>query len=407
MIWLLKDGEHLPVQPNVRKMRMWLIADALCERGHSVLWWSSTFSHQRKMRLQNEATDVEVVPGFRLKLIDAGAYQRNISLQRYLHHRRLAAEFRRKAALLNRPDAIVCAFPTIELAYEAVAYARSRRVPIVVDVRDLWPDTFLRKVPRPLRRLSRLALRDLFSKTESLLRGADSVIAVSSGYLQWALRKAGRQRTALDRVFYLGSDDLGVMRSKRASNRPEARKVVFIFVGSFGHSYELELLCDVARRVVSAGLDAVEFLLVGDGEQYGEIARRAENLPNVRLTGWVNREHLRDLLSNADVGIAPCLHPPDSVPNKVFEYMAAGLPVISSLQGEMAELIAAHDVGTSYTSGDSDALFKTVVTLAKNPALRWRQCDNARRLFEERFSAERVYGELARHVEEVAMIRRA
>jgi hypothetical protein len=93
LIWLIKDGETLPVQPGARPMRTGMLANQLLEKGHSVVWWSSTFSHQRKTLLYERDTVLEVKPGFELNLIYAGRYPKNISLKRYFHHRTLARRF--------------------------------------------------------------------------------------------------------------------------------------------------------------------------------------------------------------------------------------------------------------------------------------------------------------------------
>ena len=71
--------------------------EELLRQGHRCPWWASTHSHQRKVLLFDEDREVEVAQGFRLKLLFAGAYRRNLSLGRMLHHSRLAAKFRRLA----------------------------------------------------------------------------------------------------------------------------------------------------------------------------------------------------------------------------------------------------------------------------------------------------------------------
>jgi glycosyltransferase involved in cell wall biosynthesis len=184
-VWLIKDGENLPVQPGVRSMRMWMLADALVKRGHSVLWWSSTFSHQRKTLLYNQDIEVEVKPQFKLKLVYVGGYKNNISLQRYRHHLRLAQKFSQQAKKLLLPDIIICAFPIIDLAYEVVAYAQTNNIPVIVDIRDLWPDIFIEKSPRILQGLVKIIFSKAFWKTRKLLQSANGLVAVSRGYLNW------------------------------------------------------------------------------------------------------------------------------------------------------------------------------------------------------------------------------
>jgi len=272
LIWLIKDGEHLPVQHGARRMRMWMLAAELVNRGHSVLWWSSTFSHQRKTILYNHDIEVEVKPHFKLKLIYSGAYYNNISFRRYQHHRIMARKFRNMASTLPEPEVIVCAFPTIDLAYEAVTYAKRHDIPIIVDIRDPWPDTFIEKSPRFLRGILKIMLSRDFKRTKYLLQDADCLVAISKGCLSWGLKYAERTQTDEDdKVIYSGYPDENTNIHEATERLQSIKhaikgKIIFSFIGSFGYSYELQLICDVAQRLMEIGQAKVHFILAGDGQ---------------------------------------------------------------------------------------------------------------------------------------------
>lgn len=409
LIWVLKDGEHLPVQADLRKMRTGMLADALAGRGHSVVWWSSTFSHQRKMSLYKKDTEVAAGLGVRLRLLHAGTYGRNVSLARYLHHRTLARRFRVAARAAEHPHVIVTAFPPIELAREAVRFGREHGIPTVLDVRDLWPDTFLEQSPAVLRPFARLLLRGDFNRTREAMASATSLVAISEGCLTWGLRHAGRMPGPLDRIFHTGYPDalVGGPPSKVTQAIEELRKrcsgkTVFTFVGTFGKSYQLALVCDVARRLAQEEVGGVHFVLVGDGEQTPGITRAARTLPNTTLLGWLDQHQIREVLRLTGVGLVPVRSVPDAMPNKVFEFLAAGVPVLSSVTGEMARILAEADAGLSYPPGDADALEHLVRGLAVDAHGRARMGQNARELFRRRFGAAAIYGDYAAHVEEVA-----
>lgn len=402
-VWLLKDGEYLPVQAGARKMRTWLLAEALVMRGHQVTWWSSTHSHQRKSLLFDFDHELDVAPGFRLKLLHAGAYRSNRSLQRLAHHARLAAKFRRAAARESPPDAIVAAFPTIEFAHEAVRYACARGVPAIVDIRDPWPDTMLDHVPPALRPLGRMALMPLQARARACIRGSDSLVACSEGFLYWGLGKAGMARRPADRVFYLGNPgrEPGATRSAKiaeVAQRLEG-KVIVCFVGSFGHVYELGLVCDAARALAQRSEGRVHFVIAGEGEQAPRVAAAARDLPNLDAPGWLSADEADDLMRISHVGLAPIRQNPGCVPNKIFEYAAAGLPILSSLEGETAGILARHASGLTYAPGDRAAFLEMLERLMDQEALRRELSGNASAMFEREFRSSHVYGEYARHVE--------
>ena len=409
-VWLVKDGENLPLQPDARKMRTWLLAEALLRRGHEVTWWTSTHSHQHKTLHFAEDREVEIGPRFRLKLLHAGSYRRNVSFARLLHHSRLAAGFRRHAASQPAPDVIVSAFPTIELAFEAVEFAKSRRIPTIVDIRDPWPDSIFDQAPTLLRGIGRFALRSLDRKTKSSFRDADSLVACSKRFLEWGLRKSSRERRPADRVFYLGSGpppaNAGVPSSPvDALLERLAGKVVFCFVGSFGHVYRLRLVCEAAASLERQGFREAHFVLAGDGLQFDQVAEAAKSLANLSVTGWLGAGEAHRLMSRAQVGLAPILQMPGCVPNKIFEYAAAGLPVLSSLEGETADILARHRAGLTYAPNDREAFISLVRRLATDERLRREMAQNSASMFEQEFRADRIYDEYVRHVESVALAR--
>jgi glycosyltransferase involved in cell wall biosynthesis len=406
LVWLVEDGETLPVQREARRMRTGMLASEFVNRGHSLVWWSSTFSHQRKHLLHETDIEVLIQERFKLALLHAGQYRRNISYQRYRHHCLLAKKFQREAMNRPVPDVIVTGYPIIELAYEAVAYANAHDVPIIVDTRDLWPDIFIDKSPDIFKGVVKTMLRPIFAKTRRVFRNADSIVAVSESYLNWALAQAQRTQTDRDRVFHLGYQEFET-RGHPSSKRLESLhpltegKTIFTFIGSFGHSYELKLLFEVASRLLKIGSLNIHFVLAGDGEQYEALSQRAKSLPNMTLTGWLDNDEIREILGLSHVGLVPCLHATGSLPNKPFEYLSAGLPILSSLEGEMAEIISTNDVGFSYRRNDILALCDHVINLATNDPLRQRQAANARALFMRKFRANAIYRDYANHVEQI------
>jgi glycosyltransferase involved in cell wall biosynthesis len=407
-VWVIKDGENLPIQPNSRPMRTWMLADALVERGHQVTWWASTFSHQRKTLLADQDTRFSVSPRFDMMLLQAGTYMGHASLARYRHHQRLASSFARASRKSQRPDVIVCAFPIIHLAYEAVRYAKERGVPIIVDVRDLWPESIVSLVPAPLRALARLALRKDFRMTRQLLRSADGLVGVSEHSLEWALRMAGRKRTPTDRVFVIGYPRRDRVERPRSEKMRELSKLVvgktvFCFAGSVGHAWDLELVCRGAR-ILSERPDGngVHFALAGGGPGAATVEALASRLPNVSWLGWLDQTDLSQLLEMSHVGLAPHRMKTEALPNKVFEYLAAGLPLLSSLHGEPEKLIRENEVGCVYKPGDLARFVELALWFASNPEKRRAMGQRALTLSQTKYSSGAQYDDYAGYAEGIA-----
>jgi glycosyltransferase involved in cell wall biosynthesis len=400
-VWVLKDGEILPIDAQPRRMRTWMLADALVARGHRVTWWASTFAHQRKALASAADRTVDLGNGFELRLLHAGTYRGNVSVKRYLHHWRLGRRFAAAAVTLAPPDVIVTAFPVIDLAYAAVQYARARGIPVVVDVRDLWPDTFLERVPGPLKPLGRLALWRDFQQTEDTLAAADSLVAMSEGVLRWA-RDKGHRSSPADRVFPIGHAGVTATAAERPAYLGPPGELVVAYVGAFGSAYDLRTVIAAARRLWIAGRRDVRFVLAGDGEQAAAIKAAGGDLPNVVFPGWLGPADSAALLAHADVAVLPWQSIPDAMPNKFFDYLSAGLPVISSAAGELAGLLDETHAGWFYPSGDAAALERLVVTLGDHRQRLDAAAAAARTLFVNRFQAAEIYAAYAAHVESIA-----
>jgi len=150
-------------------------------------------------------------------------------------------------------------------------------------------------------------------------------------------------------------------------------------------------------------LPDVQFVLCGDGPGLRAVRRMAMGMQNVILPGWTEAPVTGTLMDWADVGLAPYASKATmSLPNKPFEYFCAGIPVVSSLTGELAELLQTHRCGVSVPPGDSAALARAIRALKENPGVREEMGCRAQRLFEAEFHTDRIYPRFVDHLVRVA-----
>lgn len=405
----MQTGELLPLKPDVRRMRTGLLADELARRGHQVTWWASAFDHMSKAMLFADDTDVRLGETLIVKALKGRPYRKNISWQRYHDHAIIANKFRRLAPQLPRPDLIVASMPDHQLAYASLQFAKQAEVPLVVDVRDQWPDIFLDFVPKPVRPLLKLALGRDFRMVRSLFRESDALVSMMQQLLDWALERAGRAATWQDRVFYLGAAPVTAPRPEVLSEEFRARlaglagRFVVTFIGTFGKYYAPTIIAQAAHRIRSvAGAERMAFVIAGEGRFQAEVEAAAVGLDNMWFPGWLNQDQISALLGVSSVGVIPCTEVIDTFPNKAFTYMSAGLPVISSVRGDLRQLIADPGVGLHYEPNDLDGLVRRILELHAEPSLRARLAQQSKRLFDEQLSASVVYPLYADHLERIA-----
>lgn len=414
-MWLIKTGEPLPGDSNSGRLyRTGLLANELARRGHDVTWWGSTFDHVSKRHRSQGLSEQAVSSHLRVVQLHGRAYRRHISLSRLLNHREEARAFAREARTRASPDLIVCAYPTIDLSVEAVLYGRDRGVPVVLDVRDLWPDIFLDLAPPPLRPVARLVLGSLFQAKAYAFSNADAVAATSDGLVDWGVAAAGRRRSRHDRAFPHGYpqqagsdselDDARVTWLQRFGGRMPSN--IACFFGNFSnHVLDLRTVVRAAGLLDAAG-DSVVFVLCGTGPSWERVRESAAGLGNVILPGRVSMPEIRVLMENAALGLIPYQSRWDfrlTLPNKVGEFLSAGLPIVTCLGGELARLVAQCDCGFVYDWQSAEGLVRAIREITGSPETRARMQANAIEVFRDRFAAERVYADFAAHLEEICM----
>jgi glycosyltransferase involved in cell wall biosynthesis len=410
--WIVDATEPLPIDAGERQWRCGMLCDVLLAHGYEVQWWSSTFHHARKVHRRPTPQTVEARPGLTLRLLHGPGYRRNLSLARITHNRIVAKAFAEEAKRIPRPDFAFCTMPTPELAEKGVELGSREGFPVVVDVNDLWPDSYLRMLPRPLRQPARLALIPEFRRMSRICQHARGLTAVSETYLAWALGYARRSRSASDGVFPLAYPappiELPAELQARAARLmkehqiPESR-ILVTFVGMFGSTYDLETVIDAARILEQNRSSVVQILLVGDGEKASSLRARAARSSNVTFTGWLNDMAVRGLLASSSIGLAPyTASAPQSMPNKPFEYMAAGLPLVSSLDGELRSLLENENIGLYYRPGDAASLAEAIASLCDGTERRALMGANGYRIYAEHFRGSVVYLRLAQHLEAFA-----
>jgi len=409
-VWLLHVGEELPVDNQPRTFRYGYLAEALTRRGHEVLRWAPTFNHcAKKYRFRTDYR-VAIKPGYAIRFVHSPAYYRNASLKRLRTYRVLARRFCELASREDIPDLIVAAIPSLEWAVAAVDYAMAWRVPVVIDIRDRWPDVYLNALPQVARPMGRFFLAPYYRLARYACRNATALTAVSQSYLDWALRLAARKRSAHDQVVPLGFEpmpaDWPVLQQNLAMlvTRGLGRKqIICMYSGLFERSYDIETVVDTARLFECSRRDDVQFVLCGDGAKMPTIKRRSAGLRNLHLLGWTNATMLQAVAAISSIGLCPyASDASQSLPNKPFEYMASRLAIVSSLSGELAELIERFQCGVTYQAGNARHLTECLSRILDAPDWLDRMRANSHQAWLDNYRSRNLYDDFAHQLEMLA-----
>jgi glycosyltransferase involved in cell wall biosynthesis len=411
-VWLVTVGEPLPQTGSTpRLLRTGLLAEMLSRSGNDVVWWTSTFDHWRKQHLADDDHTVQLASNYQLRMLHGPGYSRNVSLDRIRDHREVARRFAEQSRLAPRPDVILCSLPTLELCAAAVRYGQQHNVPVVIDVRDMWPDALEALAPRPLRWLARLAVYPMTREARFATRNATAILGHAPAFVDWGLRHAGRSRTKWDRDFPFGYRTQELDPGEDAQARQfwttqgllgDSSELIVSFTGTVGLQQDWQTVIAAAKLLEGK---PVRFVICGDGEMLESVRIASRGLTNVTLPGWIaDVATLRVLLESSDVGLAPYIERFDflaTIPNKGPEYLSAGLPIALSLgSGVLFDLIREHHCGFSYC-GSPQMLAAELARLSSARSELREMKRRARLLFDDRFRAERVYEDLMNHLQAI------
>jgi len=401
-VWLVTIGEELPATPGIRKARTALLADSLVRRGHDVLWWTSTFDHFQKRHLFTTDQELTIAERYRIHAIKGIGYKKNISLSRIADHRVIAWRFSKRVQKMSPPDLILAAMPSYDLAWQAVKYANEHGIPVLLDIRDQWPDIFFDHVPKPLRKIARLFFTPELRMLRKQMQQATGIIAMMDSLLEWGLRYAGRSGTWMDRVFYLGFSseylhDEPVDRIVRMMT-PLTDRFIVTFFGTFGYYHNPSVLIECAKALQDSN---IHFVIAGDGELMDDIKSKAAGLANVTLPGWLNQHEIITLLKYSNVGACTTPQYAEFFPNKAFVYLSAGLPLVSSFQGDIKTFIEEHQIGFYYPPNDAQALCECLKKLCYSKENYMDMSARARNVYVTLLDAKQIYDEYGEHLENI------
>lgn len=409
-IFIVKTGEPLPT--GGREVRLWrsgLLTKRLLELGHEVTWLSSTFEHGAKRHMADNDVVVKPVERLTIRAFWAPGYSQHRSWQRLFHHWVLTHKVDRWMTETQRPDVVVAALPVPELAACAIRHAREWGIPSIVDCRDMWPDNLLEGRTGLHRAFLQLATSSMRHATRDACRAASAVTGHTEEFVDWAVAQGGRIRTDLDRSFPLGypvspPSESALRHACETLDRVGIREgdATFrvTFVGTLTRHFDLRPMVDSARKAKQHGL-RMQFVVCGDGDRLGPLRDAASGLGSVKWLGWQDAAVIWALLRRSHVGLAP--YAPSaifakSIPNKVIEYLSAGLPVLSSLGGLTQQLLEMSRGGWTYGTEQGAGLWERLERLADDPETLGAASRAARKLFDDRFEARRVYDEFAGHI---------
>jgi glycosyltransferase involved in cell wall biosynthesis len=286
---------------------------------------------------------------------------------------------------VTQVDLIWGTSPPLFQAFSAWTLARIKRVPLLFEIRDLWPDFAVAAgvLNSPiLIRASRWLERFLY-------RQADQLLVNSPGFLTHVEKLGGRDISVIPN----GADPLMFHPEDRGESFRKKHnlqdKFVVLYAGAHGLSNDLEIVLQAALTLKKN--PEIAIVLLGDGKDKAALIKHAQKLDlfNVHLLPPLAKTAMADALAGSDACLA-ILKPLELYktvyPNKVFDYMAAGRPILLAIDGAIRRVVEKSGAGVFVNPGDPQALHSAILEIAAAPKLARKMGLEGRLYLEEHFN---------------------
>ena len=272
--------------------------------------------------------------------------------------------------LVRKPSVIVATTPQFFCGITGVVASWMKRRPLVLEVRDIWPESIV-----TVGALQRgILIRTLERLERWMYRRADHIVAVGPGYRDNILSKVD----VADRISIVtnGVDLRQFQLDKDASAFKQQYdlegRFVCSYIGTVGRAHGLEIVVQAARRLREESRDDIVFLIVGGGNRLEVIQSMVadEGLDHwVKITGRVPKSDIPIALTASHACLVH-LSKTDLfehvIPSKIFETMAMQRPIIMGVRGPAREIVIASESGVALEPENYDELFQIVATFSQH-----------------------------------------
>lgn len=296
-----------------------------------------------------------------------------------------------------RPDVALLSPPPLYPIFTSMLACMLRRLPIMVEVRDLWPDSLVQMgVMR-----NPLIIRGTAWMERCIYNRASEIVALTQGIASdivrrgWRADKVHQLPCAVDTAQFVADE---AARDEVRSAHGWSDRFVLLYFGALGEANNLPVLVRAAQRL--AHRPDIRLVLVGDGFRRPWLQEqvRALGLQNVQVLPPVPKSQAPAYLAAADACVVSLQDLPvfaGAIPTKLVEYMASGRPVLCGVPGEARRIVEAAQAGHCFEPDDDQRLAQLVEQLRDDPAQARQLGAGARRYVQANFDIRKRSSRIA------------
>lgn len=401
---ILYFHQHFNTPKGTGGSRSYEMAKALIARGHDVTMICGT-SAKANIELPGsfkKGIKTGVVDGIPVVLLDLPYSNYDSFIKRSMIFLRYAWKCI-GIALRSEADLIFATSTPLTAGIPGIISKLLRRKPrFVFEVRDLWPE-----LPREMGVIKNPVVLWAMGVLEYLsYRCADACVGLSPGIVEGIKKRVPKKEVAM----IPNSSDVDLFNPlNREKSSPYdhhlGRHFIAMFTGAHGIANGLDAVLDAARELQSLGRRDIEIFLLGDGREKPRLRQRVEGegITNVVFLEPIPKVELCNFLPKVHAGLmildnVPAFYNGTS-PNKFFDYIASGIPVINNYPGWLASMIEAQKIGLAVVPGNPLKFADALCYLADNPDEAREMGVRARQFAETEFNRQKLASKLCTFLE--------
>jgi glycosyltransferase involved in cell wall biosynthesis len=283
---------------------------------------------------------------------------------------------------IKKPDIIYVYHPPVTIMLPATVLKLIYRIPVVIDIQDMWPDTL--KATGMVNSQNLINIIGVFCKLFYNL--ADHIVVLSPGFKN-ILRNRGVLEDKIS-VIYNWCDEESILNGGNRFEyygQKKDKHFKVVYAGNLGKAQALETIIEAAKIINQISSD-IKFLLIGDGTQRKHLIDLAKKLKvdNIEFIPFVPLNKIDAYLSEADVLLVHLKNDPlfsITIPSKTQAYMAIGKPIVMAVNGDASNLIKKANAGICIEPQNPEALAEAIMVLSKYDCDELRELGSSARTF--------------------------
>jgi|TARA_B110001469_G_scaffold84459_1_gene79933 glycosyltransferase involved in cell wall biosynthesis len=330
------------------------------ERGHKVIVVTSPYA-KSDIRA-TKFLETQLIDGITLKIINVSIDNKH-SFAKRIYSFLVYTFFSIFYALTLKCDIVIASSGPITVGIPGLIAKVFRRKKFVFEVRDLWPEG-----PIELGVLKNKFVQKIsYAFEKKCYKSSSLVVALSPG-MKSNITDRFPKTNAIS-ITNSANIELFSSQKEKIVHPHLVGKKIAIYTGNIGIVNNSDLLYRTAKKLREEGREDIVIVLIGDGHQKEEIMKKSEGLNTILFLDLMPKVELVNYIKNALVSIIPLSDTPmlsTSSPNKLFESMAASIPVIQTTNGWIKKMLQESQSGFTVSPTKEDELFDKLIFLADN-----------------------------------------